>query len=149
MPNWIVSLFVPLLGLCITWTMWFAPIKAVWAVRNSRKIGTLNPYPFAVTIINCIGWTIYGCMLRNYFVFFGNFTGLVLGFYYLLSVFPYLVPEEREKVEAMVLVGLIFWSCVGFIAGALFGVSDSQRVQALLFVGYLASCGGLSYYLGG
>lgn len=148
-PFWVVSLLIPCIGLVICYIMWVAPAKAVMEVRRSESMGTLNPIPFPVTMMNCIGWVVYGCMIRDYFVFFANFPGLLLSTFYMLTTYPLANKIDREKMEAIILVGFTFWGSVGFIAGAIFGVSDAQRVAAAQFVGYLACFFALGYYSAG
>jgi len=126
-PAWVSTLFAPTLGLVICNVMWLSPLQAVQAARNARRIGELTSLPFSAvaTVLNCIGWVIYGCMRRDYFIFFANFPGLCWGLYYCLSCLQLLSNKRAGSQQSfsyhMVEKGLIgsvfFWSVLGMVSG--------------------------------
>jgi hypothetical protein len=144
-PFWVVSTLIPCLGLFITLIMWMAPLKSVLEVRRSGNLGTLNTLPFPLTMMNCTGWVIYGCMLANPFVFFANFPGLILSAFYMLSTFTIVDKFERERVELLFYFSILVWGSVGYVAGAGYRGSDSGS----LYVGYIACFFALGYYAAG
>jgi solute carrier family 50 protein (sugar transporter) len=146
---WVISLLIPCIGLFITWGMWLSPLPAVLQVRRSQKLGTLNPLPYPISMLNCIGWVVYGSMIRNEFVLWGNAPGLLLSTYYLFSCLPYVSKIEREWIEIIIYFAVVFWVMMGFIAGMLFGVSKSQRIAATQFIGYVSCFFALGYYAAG
>ena len=49
----------------------------------------LNPLPFAATILNCSGWVVYTILIRNWFVFCTDVTGLLCSIWMTFSLYPY------------------------------------------------------------
>ena len=77
----ILEYFSPAMGVILANIMFFAPVKDLRkAVRNS-SIGDLNPTPWAFMLGNCFGWVVYGVLLQNYWIFFGNSQGFLISIY--------------------------------------------------------------------
>jgi hypothetical protein len=58
----------------------------------TRVAGTLqefNPLPVAMITANCIGWTIYACIIGDAFVFAVNFPGFLMGLYMVATCAQY------------------------------------------------------------
>ena len=150
-PPWVLEILAPTLGVIICNIMWLTPARAVWRAAQKRDLGTLNPVPYAVTVCNCLGWVIYGCMRRDYFIFFANFSGLICGVGYSLSA---LVLLQRKKIDAfrfnMMFWGLMataaFWGLMGMIACIVFDDDPASREQGIVFIGVLGMGFGLLYY---
>jgi hypothetical protein len=51
----------PTLGVVIALTMFLTPMRSVVQARRDKSLGELNPVPWAVTFVNCMGWVIYAC----------------------------------------------------------------------------------------
>ena len=151
-PAWITGIFCPLLGCLICNVMWLSPMKAVLEVRRTGKIGSLNTLPFGFTIFNCIGWTMYGCLTRDYFIFWSNGPGLAYGIFYVLSTLPYVVKNGmtadeilmKNILEAMVVGSAFLWSYVGMICFIIYNPSDIEGNKKI--IGYLSSACSLAYY---
>lgn len=129
---------------------------AVLHVRKTKTLGVLNPIPFGVTVFNCIAWLIYGCMKRDYFLFFANGSGLIFGFYYCLSVIPH-IPEGEETtpdkkylklvMEVLVMGSIIFWAMIALIVFIIMDTSKVINVKVgQTIVSSFGIIGGLSYY---
>jgi solute carrier family 50 protein (sugar transporter) len=152
--TWATKIFCPTLGVILANGMWFSPWKAVWTARKTRNIGSLNAVPFGFTFINCIGWVIYGCVKNDYFVFFANFGGAVLGLFYSLTSLSIISKKKEEEVssdvyvivESLLLFGVFFWSIVGFLSIACFNSYSSPTTEAVNMIGYLASAFAIAYY---
>jgi hypothetical protein len=52
-----------------------SPCTAILKARQETCLGSLNPLPFALTIVNCIGWSAYGLIRRDFFIYFANSSG--------------------------------------------------------------------------
>ena len=52
-----------------------SPCTAILKARQESRLGSLNPLPFSLTIMNCIGWSAYGLMRRDFFIYFANVSG--------------------------------------------------------------------------
>jgi hypothetical protein len=53
--QWITETLCPLLGVVICNVMWASPLLLVLDARRSKSMGKVNPIPFAVIVVNCIG----------------------------------------------------------------------------------------------
>ena len=155
MSSVVTNLVCPLIGTLICNVMWLSPLPAVLEARRQHSMGALNPLPFGVTVLNCIGWTGYGIMRRDYFIFFSNSSGLVLGLFYSLSALsimyrPSMGKDERQAhsyLEALVISAFVMWLGVFLIVGiAASGMSKEQDFSNGSLVGYLGSVCGLIYY---
>jgi solute carrier family 50 protein (sugar transporter) len=119
-------------------------------VRRTQKIGSLNPYPFVITIVNCIGWIMYGCMTHNIFIAIANMAGLAAYMFYCMSTLLYLTKYERENIEVIMLAGLVFWSTLGIIVSqSVFGSDAAGYTSSCLFIGYVGCVFGIAFYAGG
>lgn len=141
----------PLLGLCLSNAMWTAPIIAMVNARKNRDLGGLNPIPFALIIVNCIGWVVYAFMIKNYYIFFSNATGVVIGGFLCMSSVQLLVraePNEKDDrtrliIECIMLGGVAFWILVALITSISMDPDDSAPQTA---VGIIADLATLMYY---
>jgi hypothetical protein len=64
----------------------------------------------------CCGWRLLvGCDVgsdnRNYFIFFSNFPGMMLGLFYTVSTLQVGTPKQRQRIEAILLtvLGQFVW----------------------------------------
>lgn len=151
--QWVTSYFCPALGTVICNIMWLSPLDAVRTAWNDREIKDVNPAPFVITILNCIGWTMYGCMKSDYFIFFSNCTGLVLGFYYSLTSFQLLAmsktPAHLSLLTALnniVISGVAYWCLASLIAFIVLYPSPTGQQAAFLLIGISSDICSLSYY---
>ena len=150
------AVVAPVLGTLFCFGMWLSPLRAVLEVRRTKKMGVLNPLPFGITVINCIAWVTYGCMKRDLYLFFANGSGLVLGFFYCLSVLPYLnrdesatIEEKRLKmgVEVLVVGGVAFWAMIAMIVFIILDPTQTHDVMTgQTIVSSFGVVCGLSYY---
>jgi solute carrier family 50 protein (sugar transporter) len=150
------AIVAPTLGTIFCIGMWLSPLRAVLEVRRTKKLGALNPLPFGITVVNCIAWVMYSCQKRDFFIFFANGSGLVLGFFYCLSIFPYLncdenaTVEEKQmkmRVEVLVVGGVAFWAMIAMIVFIILDPTQSKDVTTgQTVVSSFAVITTLSYY---
>lgn len=75
----ILEYICPSLGMIVAWLMWLAPVKDLRdAVRRGAGLGDLNPTPWAMMLGNCVGWSSYGLLASNWFVFLANYPGFLI-----------------------------------------------------------------------
>jgi solute carrier family 50 protein (sugar transporter) len=81
--------------------MFLAPLDDVRKAAHTGDLGDLNPLPWPVMLGNCLGWVVYGLLLRNWFIFFGNALGFLLSIYFTTTAMKILyaqkLREEKEK----------------------------------------------------
>jgi solute carrier family 50 (sugar transporter) len=64
---------------CVTgFLMFVASVPDVYRAAGKGCLGDLNPAPWAFMLGNCVGWIIYGILLRDFFVFFANVPGFLM-----------------------------------------------------------------------
>jgi len=69
----------PSLGMVMANLMFLAPMKDLQsAVRKGSGLGDLNPTPWAFMLGNCLGWSAYGVLISNWFVFWANYPGFLI-----------------------------------------------------------------------
>jgi hypothetical protein len=66
-------------------------------VIRGGNLGDLNILPFAVQIINNTGWLLYGCQIKNLFVFLSNGPGTLLALYFAFHSFKLAPQADGEK----------------------------------------------------
>lgn len=151
-PSWITGIFCPALGAVICFFMWCSPFLIVQQAKEKKDIGSVNPLPFFVTFFNCFGWMLYGTMMRDYFIFWANLPGMVLSTYYCLTCIVLLGRkrssyEQSELYVYFFVFTVFFWGLMMMLEAIVYGRSDYDRLQANLFIGYVACVGGTSYYV--
>lgn len=122
--------------------------------RQARDIGDINPLPFVAMVFNCIGWIGYACLLQDFFLFFANIIGLVLGLFYSIVCLTLLAKQGEGQqysqlyltVERLLLFALFFWSLMGLLAGTLFNQSSNTRKESANLVGLLSCAFSIAYY---
>lgn len=110
-----LSKFAPVLGTIIGISMWLSPLKAVLRARHDRLMGSLNPYPFVLTVLNCFAWMVYAVQIKDYYIFVTNFPGFVLGLFYSISALS-LISQGKTQADANV----YFWLENMLIGGAIY-----------------------------
>lgn len=114
------STVCPFLAVVIGTAMFGSPLKEVIAARAKGDLGPLNPLPWVAAYINCTGWTAYGSMKRDIFVFLANMPGMCMGLFFSLSAISLLTTRgtasDKKTVmylEAGIVGGLLFWATLG------------------------------------
>ncbi len=161
--NIATTIVCPLIGCLICNVMWSTPLFAVQLAKKTQKIGDINPIPFTITIANCIGWTTYGIMKHDYFIFLSNCTGLVLGLYYTVTSMAILFNEihQHEKnseqsikckslygiLEILMFGGITFWIGIGMVIGLGNNINNPNAIAInMQAIGLIGCCFGLCYY---
>ncbi len=133
--------------------MWASPLLAVLKARQNKSLGDLNPLPWSITVLNCIGWGAYGMMTRDPYIFFANVGGVIFGMFLVLVSVNLLgkpnltVSEERNLValESIVLGGITAWLLILFFLISVLG--DGYHDIAVVAVGTVGDVCTLVYYM--
>ncbi len=147
--NIITSIVCPLLGMIIANFMWLSPMSMMLKARASRDIGSINPYPFAVTVLNCLGWLIYGCQLKDFYIFWANLPGIILGLYNCIICLTILAKKSKEEnfsdkylyLENLLLFAFFFWALMAMISATAFNDKEGTAM-----IGYLCCAFAIAYY---
>lgn len=136
--SWATNYLCPAIGLAINTVMWYVPLKPVLEARRTKKMGDLNPLPYTITLANCVGWTIYGLLLNNEFVFWSNMTGIGFGLFYTVTCMGVLysqsLPDEPinkilQYMEYLLYGGTMYWVILGFVACVAFKNDLSKQQE--------------------
>jgi hypothetical protein len=49
----------------------------------------LNALPFAAMAINCASWVFYALLYKDYYIYFGNLSGMLMGMFYVLICYKF------------------------------------------------------------
>ena len=115
---WLVDFFFPSLGVLLTNLMWLSPLPKLHYSIRYRDLGTLNPVPYALTLSNCMGLVLYGCIKADHFIFWGEVFGMFLAIYYSTSslLLCTLNVEHEDKylknISAILFSTLLIWTCI-------------------------------------
>ena len=150
LPPIVSNLVFPLIGTIICTILWLTPLPVVLEARYTRYMGPTNPYPFVVTVFNCIGWVIYGCLTKDIFLLLSNISGLCLGFYYSIVSLTVIAKKTADSdfsdlyigVESLLIFAVFFWAIMGYVAAT--GFSDPA--EGTHMVGMLGCAFSVAYY---
>lgn len=150
----IANVVCPLIGMLLANFMWITPLPVVLEARYTRYLGTTNPYPFVITIFNCVGWVIYGCLKQDFFLFFSNIFGVTLGLYYTITCLTVIAKKTADSdfsdvyigVEGLLIFAFFFWGTIGMVAANAFTKASDPVVEASNLIGNLSSAFAIAYY---
>jgi solute carrier family 50 protein (sugar transporter) len=138
--SFVINFLCPLLGVILANIMWLSSLKSVLSCRRSRTLGKVNPLPYAIIVHNCIGWVAYGILKLDYFIFFANAPGLVLGLYYCVTCLSVLNIDNNSEqyrtfhdvLERIVFIGIVAWLLVFSIV-----CMDNAQNPPVPIIGYI------------
>eukprot|EP01025_Chloroclados_australasicus_P027693 TRINITY_DN2741_c0_g2_i1.p1 TRINITY_DN2741_c0_g2~~TRINITY_DN2741_c0_g2_i1.p1 ORF type:complete len:273 (-),score=-2.63 TRINITY_DN2741_c0_g2_i1:2345-3163(-) len=99
-----VEIIAPILGAVIKNVMFFSPLPAVIRVRQSERLGQLNPLPYPVIACNAISWLIYATVIRDPYIFAANMFGVMLSIVYTISTVAYASKKIRDYMMIMTVI---------------------------------------------
>ena len=153
-PDWVFTIFCPLLGVIITNIMFLSPFPTVFNAIKVKELGNLNPLPWIPIVLNCFGWSLYACMKRDHFVFWSNFPGLLSGVFFVVTAIKLLYISNKESdlknlkiVENLFFFAFLFWGIIAMLSAMAFGKSEQQRESAAFFVGIVSCLMAVVYYI--
>jgi solute carrier family 50 (sugar transporter) len=87
-------------------------------MRARKQLGKVNPMPYPSLTANSLGWLTYGLLVRDYYVFAPNVTGVCMGLYFTMSCYLYADESVRTRMDLQLngMCALVFVACmVSFI----------------------------------
>lgn len=140
----------PLLGTIICCVMYTSPLAAVWKARETQTLGTLNPIPFGIAVMNAFAWVIYGVQLGDYFIYIANCPGVIFGMYFTVSSLALLASKEGglksnsfRMLEAILIGGFVFFGILVMIIGI---TLSSHADTGKLIIAFVANSTCIIYY---
>ena len=109
----------PILGFVLANCMFFSSFKELQKYRRLNEWGSLNSHPYPIVVCNCIGWMMYGSVIKDYWVFVSNVPGVLVSVYALMIALTLHASNEkkRKELEKMTLVSCALLSAMGFVLG--------------------------------
>mmetsp|Transcript_4093 Transcript_4093/g.7515 ORF Transcript_4093/g.7515 Transcript_4093/m.7515 type:complete len:620 (-) Transcript_4093:177-2036(-) len=98
----ILEYVCPIIGIVLATQMFLAPFKDVQKAIKSGSLGELNPLPWVFMLGNCIGWVFYSYLTRNFFLFAGNITGLIVSIWFNLSASNLLFKQQIAQLPDVI-----------------------------------------------
>ena len=111
--EWVFGIFVPLIGSILANAMWCVPVQNTLNARKPDSNIELEPIPFVVTVLNCMGWTLYSFLIMDPFVFSANAFGILVGLFNTTSYIMLTADKNRDSMISSTEIGLLlaasFW----------------------------------------
>lgn len=111
----LLTFVFPAVGCVLSLLMFSSSLVAVLQVRRQKRLGELNPIPYTGILAQCTGQVIYGAVIRNWFVFWANAPGLLMGVWLSLSTLPYAAPKVCGHIPSgparVPLYAVLYRSC--------------------------------------
>ncbi|GIL53460.1 hypothetical protein Vafri_9061 [Volvox africanus] len=119
---------VPIFGNILATAMLLSPFPAVLRLRQTGKLGDVNPLPYPMTCINGAGWIAYGFATANPYIFPANITGFLAGMFFTMTAFSCATRKLQDMIAALLIAGAGYFIMLGLIS--CFGLSQesSQRM---------------------
>ncbi|KAK9838406.1 hypothetical protein WJX84_011802 [Apatococcus fuscideae] len=95
--------------------MFSSSLAAVLQVRKIGSLGELNPIPYAGILGQTSGQVIYGSVIKNWFVFWANAPGLVIGLWLTLSTIVHATPKVQNIMTACIMLIAIYFSTIAVV----------------------------------
>lgn len=104
----ILEYVCPGLGAIMANIMFLSPLSDLQRAVRKGDIGDLNPTPWAFMLGNCLGWTCYGILLRNLFIFFGNCPGFLISIWLNLGAVKLMYQKHHSREMRDSVANLLF-----------------------------------------
>ena len=80
--NLILNTIMPSLGVITSNLIYLSPLMTVQEALKTNNANALNSLVYSMMIVNGSIWMIYGCLIKNWFVFLASFSSIPLSVYY-------------------------------------------------------------------
>lgn len=120
----LMKLVAPIMGFILANVMFFSGVPGMLRCKRLGGLGDMNPLPFPVVLANCISWIIYSILIEDYFLFFSNAPGAMVGMYFTLVAYGLSAYKSkmRDALEAW-LMSMMF----GLLALTLYVGEGSEK----------------------
>lgn len=130
-PSEIILEYVcPSLGMLVANLMFLAPMKDLQsAVAIGQGLGDLNPTPWAFMLGNCLGWTTYGILISNWFVFWANYPGFLIACWLNLGAVKLMYASHHKEETRRSLVEYLSSSSSAAAAASMKTLTQGDTVE--------------------
>ena len=108
------------------------------ALKNG--LGDINPIPYSAIVGNCIGGCFYGILIKNHWLWWGNFPGLIIGLYLCCEALSACGQREsdciaRTILKRSLLLWVIFWALTVWTTTFMLAAAAQETVVGFFFSG--------------
>eukprot|EP01024_Parvocaulis_polyphysoides_P008037 TRINITY_DN12360_c0_g6_i1.p1 TRINITY_DN12360_c0_g6~~TRINITY_DN12360_c0_g6_i1.p1 ORF type:complete len:239 (-),score=21.29 TRINITY_DN12360_c0_g6_i1:83-799(-) len=86
----------PAIAAVLTNIMMCSPLPAVLEVRKRQKLGELNPLPYPVIVANCVSWSMYAVVTKDFFLILANIPAIIIGIFLTQTCVVYASQNVRD-----------------------------------------------------
>ncbi len=98
----------PIIGIVFANYMFLAPLKDLdTAVKNAQGLNGLNPTPWAFMLGNCLGWTAYALLSKDYYLFLADAPGFLIACWLNLGAIKLMYSAHHQKETRKSLVAFL------------------------------------------
>lgn len=108
----------PGLGCGIALIMFCSPLPAVLRANRAKSLGELNALPFAAMCVNCTAWVFYALLLTDWYIYFGNLPGMLLGLFYVLTCYKFSKEAAQDMLRNLLISAIFLYWLMGFVSMA-------------------------------
>lgn len=88
----------PIVGVILSNFVYTAPLKDLQnAVYEGKGLNDLNPTPWAFMVGNCLGWTVYGVLAKDWYIFWSVYPGFIISVWLNLGAIKLLYSSHHRK----------------------------------------------------
>lgn len=129
--SWLLLYAAPGLGVVTSNATFVSPLAHVRRARASGDFSSINAAPFAAIVANCMGWCAYAFGTRDWFVFWSNAPGVLLGLFFVSSAMQH---TKCSSLLARLERQLLVQTAVTLVGGAVAAIAlrDADRAMSVL-----------------
>ena len=142
----LMKLVAPIMGFILANVMFFSGVPGMLRCKRLGSLGDMNPLPFPVVLANCISWIIYSILIEDYFLFFSNAPGAMVGMYFTLVAYGLSAykSKTRDALEAWLMCMMFGLLALTLYVGIVAMAEDVEHKKTV--VGLFANLVLLVYY---
>lgn len=109
------AIVAPIIGVALSVTRSLVPIREVVSIRANRRLGEMNPAPYAAMILNHIGWVVYAVLRTDWFIFSADMIGLISGVWITFSLYPLASLKVQNRLNGLILLAATLWGALALV----------------------------------
>ena len=128
-----LRIIFPIFGVILTNLVGCNLIRS-YLLNRENLIHEYNEILFYTIIFNTIGWTIYGTVIKDIFIFISGITTIISSFGFIQIMYKYIKPEKLIYIEIIsILFYLYFIIIIGLINFSDINIKKILGVSCIIF----------------
>ncbi|KAL6754877.1 hypothetical protein V8C86DRAFT_2689310 [Haematococcus lacustris] len=129
MSNAFLTVVCPLMGNLLGVIMLLSSIPNVLLLRRTRQMGDINPLPYPFTALNCLGWVVYGLVMKDPWISPANIVGCCAGVAFTCVALSVADHKTQDLVLVLMTTAVAYFSILGMVG--VFGGLSLKQVQQM------------------